>query len=275
MGAVLAAAHRVGLRGQGHRRRGGHRIGCGDDGDGVGGAVHRAGPRGGQAGRGPGARGLGPAQARGHGGRRRDPGRRARVVDADRGGVVGCGVGRPRTRRLRWTASASPARPHRTAGGHGGGGDTRHPAARRRRPRPLRLPPRRFTWKAIASTAGVVFLVALLVVTGVELIAGKPLSSIFGHAGTGTSLGGVFNRFAAASVDDTTTTSTSTSTTTSTSSSTTRAPPNRPRPPRRVARVAGATTTTTSTSGGSTTTTNPGSATTTTGDPTPTTTPRS
>ena len=52
---------------------------------------------------------------------------------------------------------------------------------------------RRFTWKAIAGTAGVVFLAALLFVTVVELIAGKPLASIFGHAGTGTTLGGVVN----------------------------------------------------------------------------------
>jgi hypothetical protein len=128
---------------------------------------------------------------------------------------------------------------------------------------------RRFTWKAIAGTAGVVFLVALLVVTGLELIAGKPLSSIFGHAGSGTSLGGVFNNNSPPPSSTTTTTSTSSSTTTSTSSSTTTTT-SQPSSSSTTSSTGGGATTTTSTPGSPTTSTNLGS-TTTTADPTPTT----
>ncbi len=67
--------------------------------------------------------------------------------------------------------------------------------------------PRRFTWGAIAATVGIVFVLALLFITAVELISGKPLADIFGNAGSGTSLGGVFTP-SPAPPDTTTTTST-------------------------------------------------------------------
>jgi hypothetical protein len=85
-------------------------------------------------------------------------------------------------------------------------------------------PSRRFTWKAIAGTAAVVFVLALLFITAVELIAGKPLSSIFGHAGTGTSVNNIFGPSPApgpTTTTTTTTTSTSSTTTTTTSPTTT------------------------------------------------------
>ena len=48
--------------------------------------------------------------------------------------------------------------------------------------RPL---PARFSWRAIAVTAVIVFVLALLFITAVELISGKPLSTIFGGAAPG------------------------------------------------------------------------------------------
>ena len=131
---------------------------------------------------------------------------------------------------------------------------------------------RRFTWKAIAGTAGVVFLAALLFVTVVELIAGKPLSSIFGHAGTGTSSGRRRQRRPRPPPSTTTTTSTPT---TSTSSSTTTTSTTQPIGflDHDLDGGGSSSTTTTSSTGGSTTTTNPGSVTTTSGDATSTTAP--
>ncbi len=53
--------------------------------------------------------------------------------------------------------------------------------------------PRRFSWGAIAGTAAVVFVLALLFITAVELISGQPLSAIFGGADTGTTLHNLVN----------------------------------------------------------------------------------
>jgi len=99
---------------------------------------------------------------------------------------------------------------------------------------------RRFSWSAIAGTAAIVFVLALMLITAIELISGKPLASIFGNAGSGTSVGNVVTPPPAA------TTSTTSTTTTTTSSSTTTTSPS----------------TTTSTT--STTSTTPGASTTTT-----------
>ena len=101
---------------------------------------------------------------------------------------------------------------------------------------------RRFSWRSIAATAAIVFVLALLFITAVELISGQPLSAIFGGAGTGTTLGNLGNN-GTAPTSTTSTTSTS-STTTSTSVTTT--------------------TSTTAPTGGSTSTTSPASSTTTT-----------
>jgi hypothetical protein len=125
---------------------------------------------------------------------------------------------------------------------------------------------RRFSWKAIAGTAGVVFLVALLFVTAVELVSGKPLSSIFGDHGTGPSVKDIFVPSspppAPATTTTTTTTSVPASTTTTTggagaSSTTTVSTTTTTSPSSR-----GSTTTTTGASGTSTTTTAPGGTTT-------------
>jgi hypothetical protein len=80
-----------------------------------------------------------------------------------------------------------------------------------------------FSWRTIAAAAAIVFVLALLLVTAIELISGKPLSDIFGGAGGGTSLGNVVNptRTPAPTPASTTTSTTSTvSTTTTTASST-------------------------------------------------------
>ena len=113
--------------------------------------------------------------------------------------------------------------------------------------RPARVPSRRFSWSAIAGTAAIVFVLALMFITAIELISGKPLASIFGNAGTGTSLNNT-----PPPVTTTTSTSSTTSTTTSTSSTTTTSTP------------VNTTTSTTAPNGSSTTTTSPGASTTTT-----------
>ena len=94
------------------------------------------------------------------------------------------------------------------------------------RPGPRRpgVPPR-FSWGAIAATIGIVFVLALLFITAIELISGKPLADIFGNAGSGTTLNGVFTPSPPPPASPTTTTpptstSSSTSTTTSTTSTT-------------------------------------------------------
>ena len=121
-----------------------------------------------------------------------------------------------------------------------------------------------FTWQAIAGTAAVVFVLALLFVTAVELIAGKPLASIFGSTDTGPTVRNLFNPSPATNSTTTTTSTTtpSSTTTSTTSSSTTTSSTNT------------TTTTTPSTTGlsGTTTTTNLGATTTTSGSATTTTT---
>jgi hypothetical protein len=90
----------------------------------------------------------------------------------------------------------------------------------------------RFTWKAMATTAGIVFAVALVFITVVELIADKPLASIFGSTGNGPSLGNIFTPSSPTTTTTPTTvpttspsttapTSTTTTTSTTTASSTT------------------------------------------------------
>jgi hypothetical protein len=120
------------------------------------------------------------------------------------------------------------------------------------------LAPRRYTWKAIAAAAGIVFVLALLFITAVELISGKPLSDIFGGAGSGTTFGNIINPGPAPTSTTTSTTPTSTTSTSTTTSSSTPTSTSTTAP-------AGQSTTTTSAPPTSTTTTNAaGSGTTTT-----------
>src|SRR3984957_17063778 len=108
-----------------------------------------------------------------------------------------------------------------------------------------------FSWRAIAGTAAIVFVLALLFITAIELISGKPLSTIFGGADTGTTLNNLVNQSPAPPTTPTSPTSTtsttgaSTSTTTTATSTTTST----------TAPAAGATTTTPTTA--TTTTTGP------------------
>ena len=105
----------------------------------------------------------------------------------------------------------------------------------------------RFSWRAIAASAAIVFVLALLLITAIELISGKPLATIFGGADSGTTLKNLVNPSPVPSTTPTSTTSTTSAATTTT--------------------TAAATTTTTSTTvpaGGATTTTSPGASTTTT-----------
>jgi hypothetical protein len=108
----------------------------------------------------------------------------------------------------------------------------------------------RLTWRGIAASAVVVFVLALLLITAVELISGKPLSAIFGGSDVGTSLRNFFDPTPTATTPTTTPTTTTsttapTSTTTPASSTTTTAVP-------------GATaTSTTAPTGGVTSTTSP------------------
>jgi hypothetical protein len=107
---------------------------------------------------------------------------------------------------------------------------------------------RGFSWRAIAASAVIVFVLALLFITAVELISGKPLATIFGGADTGTTLKNLVNPSPAPSTTPTSTTSTTsaTSATTTTTAGT------------------ATTTSTTEPSGGVTTTTSPSASTTTT-----------
>jgi hypothetical protein len=131
----------------------------------------------------------------------------------------------PATERL--VASTSPPRPARPAVALG------------------------FSWRTIAVGAVTVFVLALLFITAIELISGKPLSSIFGGADTGTSLKNLVNPAPAPATTPTTTTSTtSTSTTTPSSTTTTTS--------------GGTATSTTEPTGSATTTTTPGASSTTT-----------
>ncbi len=117
------------------------------------------------------------------------------------------------------------------------------------RPAGIRPGVRRFSWRTIAATVAIVFVLALVFITAIELISGKPLSAIFGGSDTGTTLS---NLGGTPDVPTTTPTSTpATTSTTSTSSTTTTT-------------SATSTTSTTAPTGNSTTTTSPASSTTTT-----------
>jgi hypothetical protein len=125
---------------------------------------------------------------------------------------------------------------------------------------------RRFTWPAIAGTAAIVFVVALLFVTAIELIAGKPFASLFGSTDNGPSITQIGRSPATNST--TTTTTTPTSTTTSTTSSSTTSSTSTSTTSTTTPSTTGLSgTTTTTTNVGATTTTTPGSATTTTSKP--------
>ena len=117
---------------------------------------------------------------------------------------------------------------------------------------------RRFSWQAIAGTAAVVFVLALLLITAVELISGKPLAAIFGHAGGGTTVGNVVTPPPAATTSTTSTTTTTTTTTTSTPSTTSTTSSTS------TTTSSSSSTTTTAPTGSSTTSTTPGASTTTT-----------
>ena len=104
----------------------------------------------------------------------------------------------------------------------------------------------RFSWRAIGATVAIVFVLALLFITAVELISGKPLAAIFGGSDTGTTL----NNLVTPTTAPTTTPPSTTSTTTATSTTTTTS--------------ATSSTSTTAPTGESTTTTAPTSVTTTT-----------
>jgi hypothetical protein len=81
---------------------------------------------------------------------------------------------------------------------------------------------RRFSWQAIAAAAVIVFVLALMLITAIELISGKPLSAIFGGSDTGTSVSNLITPTTTPKTTPTTSPSTSSTTsTTSTSSSTT------------------------------------------------------
>jgi hypothetical protein len=80
---------------------------------------------------------------------------------------------------------------------------------------------RRFRWPVLVGSIVAAFVLALGVVTSIELIAGKPLSTLFGvhnSPKSGTSIGGTISPPPAA---PTTTTTTSTTTTSTTTTSTT------------------------------------------------------
>ena len=47
-------------------------------------------------------------------------------------------------------------------------------------------------WTTIAGTAAVVFVIALMFITAIELISGKPLAAIFGNTGGGTTVKNIF-----------------------------------------------------------------------------------
>jgi hypothetical protein len=105
---------------------------------------------------------------------------------------------------------------------------------------------RAMSWPALAGTIAIVFVIALVSVTAIELIAGKPLADIFGgHAKGGTTVQNVFGNSGPTTATTTTVPTTVPSTTTSTSTT--------------------GSTTTTSTTGGSTTTSTAVPTTTTTG----------
>lgn len=122
-------------------------------------------------------------------------------------------------------------------------------ASTRPLPPPVATPAvtRRFSWRAIAASAVIVFVLALLFITAVELISGKPLAAIFGGADNGTTLKNLVNPSPAPGITPTSTTSTTPTTTITTTTA-----------------GGASTTTTTEPTGGVTTTTAPSASTTTT-----------
>ena len=109
-------------------------------------------------------------------------------------------------------------------------------------PGPRPDPRTNLRWPLIVGAVVGVFVFSLLLVTVVELIAGRPLADLFGHAGGGTTVEKIFESPGPSLPAPTTTTTTSSSTTTTSSSTTTS--------------VVGSTTS--STAGGSTTTSSTG-----------------
>jgi hypothetical protein len=84
-------------------------------------------------------------------------------------------------------------------------------------PRPLGPRPN-LSWRVIAGTIAGVFVFSLLFLTVVELIAGRPLADLFGHAGGGTTVEKIFESPPTTLPPPTTSTTTSTTTTTSSTS---------------------------------------------------------
>jgi hypothetical protein len=117
------------------------------------------------------------------------------------------------------------------------------------RPAGTRPGVRRFSWRTIAATVAIVFVLALVFITAIELISGKPLSAIFGGSDTGTTLSNLGGTPGAPTTTPTSTPATTSTTSTSSTTTTTSAT---------------STTSTTAPTGNSTTTTSPASSTTTT-----------
>jgi hypothetical protein len=109
-----------------------------------------------------------------------------------------------------------------------------------------------FSWRAIAGTVAIVFVLALVFITAVELISGKPLSTIFGGADTGTSLRNLVNPTPAPPTTPTTSTTSPTGASTSTTTTTTATSTTSTTAPK-----SSATTTTPTTASTTTTTTGP------------------
>jgi len=80
---------------------------------------------------------------------------------------------------------------------------------------------RSFSWQTMAGTAAIVFVIALMFITAIELISGQPLSAIFGNHGTGTSVQHIFTPSPSPSPSPTTTTTRAPTSTTSTTAPTT------------------------------------------------------
>jgi hypothetical protein len=114
---------------------------------------------------------------------------------------------------------------------------------------------RRFSWGAIAGTAAIVFVLALLFITAVELISGEPLAAVFGGADSGTTLQNLVNPAPAATRSTTTTTVPSESTTTTTATTTTTTESTGREASTTTSQPSASTTTTTAGAGATTTTT--------------------
>jgi hypothetical protein len=139
-------------------------------------------------------------------------------------------TGTPATQRQQAVATATPSRA---------------PVARR-------TTSQGFSWRAIAGTVAIVFVLALVFITAVELISGKPLSTIFGGADTGTSLRNLVNPTPAPPTTPTTSTTSPTGASTSTTTTTTATSTTSTTAPK-----SSATTTTPTTASTTTTTTGP------------------